>query len=594
MYMRKEMNKFIIKDIIVDKNRIDYDYCIEGEWKKFFDPITKFWVEYRLDIVGIPKSLAAVPLVSNVIVLASIFEAKIYVPYLDLDFYNSIPEFMNGFSNMYPMIEFHYEDLIVCDNILDSKKYNLNSGENKFLLYFSGGVDAYTSLIRHENEDLILLTVCGADTWYSNKIGFSEIIKKNEEIARLHKLPIVSCISTLRKFINEKEIYDYIYPLVNDNFWHGFQHGLGMIGLSAGYVYLFNLEKLYFASSFCENDENYTCGSDPSIDNFVHIGSSKVYHDGFELSRQDKIISLCDYVQTRKKPIKLRVCYSSMVGDNCCKCEKCVRTMMGLLAEGVDPIEFGFDQYNPKSMYSDLIKGLIKLSEVPDIAYALYGPIIAKYMKRFSYEECPSEIRAFCNADFKDVLSMLDTIRVQQAVENHMNLNNYSNNSQSELFYKWYIKSDNKRYGNLCDYAYQYSELKAPQTKDEWIGNHGFVLNSNEHVEVQGEKLIIDLKRGNVVFEGWAADFINDTPLAEVFVKIDDDYYCLNYGLENKNLAKRFKNELFSNIAFRAELPTQAFNQMKDKTISFFMIGFKEEKVFRYPEINYIVSIKCP
>ena len=63
------MNKFIIKDIIVDKNRIDYDYSIEGEWKKFFDPLTKFWVEYSRDIIGMPKSLAAVPLVSNVIIL---------------------------------------------------------------------------------------------------------------------------------------------------------------------------------------------------------------------------------------------------------------------------------------------------------------------------------------------------------------------------------------------------------------------------------------------------------------------------------------------------------------------------------------------
>lgn len=588
------MNKFIIKDIIVDKNRIDYDYYIEGEWKKFFDPLIKFWVEYSRDIIGIPKSLAAVPLVSNVIVLASIFDAKIYVPCLDLDFYNSIPEFMNGFVNMYPMIEFHYKDAIVCDNILDSKQYNLNNEEKNSLLYFSGGVDAYTSLTRHENEDLVLLTVCGADTWYNNKFGFNEIIKKNKEIARLHKLPIVSCISTLRKFINEKEIYDYIYPLINDNFWHGFQHGLGMFGLAAGYVYLFNLERLYFASSFCENDENYNCGSDPSIDNFVHIGSSKVYHDGFELSRQDKIVSLCNYVKAKKKSIKLRVCYRSMAGDNCCECEKCVRTMMGLLAEGADPIEFGFDQYNAKSLYSDLIKGLIKLSEVPDIAYALYEPIIAKYMKRFSYKECPNELKAFYKADFKDVLSMLNTIRVQQDMEENINSNYQSNKNTSELFYKHYFKSDTKLYRDLCDYICQYSELKDPQTKDEWIGNHGFVLDSNEHVEVQGENLIIDLKRGNVVFQGWAADFINDTSLAEVFVKIDDNYYCLNYGVENRNLAKRFKNELFSNIAFRAELPTQAFNQMKDKTISFFMIGFKEEKVFRYPEINYTVSIKHP
>lgn len=30
------MNQFIVTDIIIDKNRIDYEYTIEGDWKKFF------------------------------------------------------------------------------------------------------------------------------------------------------------------------------------------------------------------------------------------------------------------------------------------------------------------------------------------------------------------------------------------------------------------------------------------------------------------------------------------------------------------------------------------------------------------------------
>lgn len=82
------MNQFVIKDILIDHSRISYDYDIIGDWKRYFDPVTKFYVDYGEDITGIPKSLAAVPLICNVIVLASLLNAKIYTPSLDMDFYN--------------------------------------------------------------------------------------------------------------------------------------------------------------------------------------------------------------------------------------------------------------------------------------------------------------------------------------------------------------------------------------------------------------------------------------------------------------------------------------------------------------------------
>ena len=433
------MNTFIIKDIIIDKNRIDYEYVIEGEWKKYFSSTDMFWVEYSKDIEGMPKALAAVPLISNIIVLASIFDARIYVPYLDEDFYFSIRQFMNGFAHMYPMLQFNYEDVIVCEQIIDTKKYNIKKEENKALLYFSGGVDAYTSLIRHEQEDLILLTVCGADTWYNNKIGFREIIRNNEEIANLHKLQIVSCISTLRKFINEKELYDYLYPLINDNFWHGFQHGIGMFGLSAGYVYLFDIKKIYFASSFCEKDENYTCGSDPSIDNYVRIGSSEVCHDGFELSRQDKVASLCKYSKVNGRKLYLRVCYSSAIGVNCCECEKCVRTMLAILAEGYDPREFGFEQFDIHKIFSRLMIALKNFSEVPDIAYAIYGEIISKLINIYSYEESPNELKIFYSGNFKDIMLMLNSIRLQEQIEANENENSHKENKTYNMLHIKYI-----------------------------------------------------------------------------------------------------------------------------------------------------------
>ncbi|WP_167958233.1 hypothetical protein [Anaerosporobacter faecicola] len=582
------MNTFIIKDILVKENRIDYEYVIEGEWKKYFSTKAEFWVEYSEDIEDMPKALAAVPLVSNVIVLASIFNAKIQVPCLDKDFYESINAFMAGFANMYPVIPFKYQDVIYCDCIVDTKSNNRKNDDNNALLYFSGGVDAYTSLIRHEQENLILFTVCGADIAYNNEQGFLNIFEKNLQIAKKHNMDIVSCVSTLREFINEKEIYDYIFPLINDNFWHAFQHGLGMFGLAAGMVHCFDLKKLYFASSFCDKDEDYTCGSDPTIDNYVHIGSSVVCHDGYDLSRQDKIASLCRYRNEKNKKLELRVCYSSSKGENCCKCEKCVRTMLGILVNGGNPNEFGF-AYDRDTIYKNLVKALLVYSESPQIAYTIYNEIFEKLKLMYSYEDFPDEIKVFYNSDFYDVMRMLDVIRLQMVEEMKM-YEKTDENDIGSLLYKDYVEMDAKTHKRFIKQINQSSEIRPAQNTGYWIGNGGFMIDSNGDVNVQSSTIIITRKKLSIIIEGWAADFMNGSPLALLTVKLNNKIYSANYGGENNNLAKHFGNAAYRNIVYDIVLPFKELE--KAKKISFCMYSYDGDQLICYPDIEYAIVVK--
>lgn len=266
--------------------------------------------------------------------------------------------------------------------------------------------------------------------------------------------------------------------------------------------------------------------------------------------------------------------------------------MLAILVEEHDPKEFGFDRFDKQRIFSDLIAALKKLSEVPDIAYALYGEMISKLKKIYSYDECPNEIKIFYHASFIDIMLMLKSIKIQEETEKNNNINLHSYAKNGELFYKQYLRTDMKRYQELCEYAYQYSVLYPTQKVDYWIGNSGFTLDNNEHVEEKYPNIIIHSKRGNVVFEGWAADFVNGTPLAELFVIIDNNYYNLNYGLENIDLAKHFNNDLLSEIAFRAEIPLDVFKKIKNNEISFCLISYQGEKMIRYPEIKYIVSVE--
>ena len=81
-------------------------------------------------------------------------------------------------------------------------------------------------------------------------------------------------------------------------------------------------------------------GSHPSIDNNIAWADVKVIHDGYELSRQEKIKYIAKYPEYLTH---LKVCFSSGSNYNCCRCEKCLRTIIALILEGRDPKKCNFN-----------------------------------------------------------------------------------------------------------------------------------------------------------------------------------------------------------------------------------------------------------
>lgn len=115
------------------------------------------------------------------------------------------------------------------------------------------------------------------------------------------------------------------------------------------------------------------------------------------------------------------------------------------------------------------------------------------------------------------------------------------------------------------------------------------MIDSNGDVSVSAQDIAIKRKTEIVVLEGWAADFVNGVPLTTIVVKLNSKMYYVDYGYENLNLAKRFKNDLFSNIAFRVEIPYDELR--KADKISFHLFSYQGEKFIRYPELEYTISV---
>ena len=328
-------NQIIIKDIKKHLNQIEYNYTLEGEWKQYFNLEQKLCMEYSQNIEEVPDSIAVIPLVCNILPIAWIVDANIRIQELDRQFYDSINEFKKGYIKMYPHIKF--EGNIIVNEIIE----NQYETTGKSGIFFSGGVDAYFTLLSHIEEKPILMTIWGADVTLNDEVSWNTVKTDIAQTAKQFQLEERYIKSSFRTFLYEEKLNELVYNRVSDLWWHGFQHGIGIISHAAPIIYIERLNQIYIASSFSIKDQgNITCASDPSIDNFVKVANCKIIHDGYEYTRQDKIEKIC----TNNKKMKLRVCWQiNNKGKNCSKCEKCIRTIMEIVAEGKNPIDYGFE-----------------------------------------------------------------------------------------------------------------------------------------------------------------------------------------------------------------------------------------------------------
>lgn len=330
------MNKIVLKETNLSENVIEYKYEIQGNFTKYFTSKRSYKIKYTESIVNVPKSICNIQFVSNILPLVWIFDAELYLDELDYNYNESIDEFKNGYIKMYNYLDLKGKIYI---NKIIKNEYKLSS---KVGAFFSGGLDATSTVVSHYEEKPLLINIQGSDVNLKYKNVSQNVKKYLKNVADNLELNITFIESEFRTLINERVINKYIKKLVHDNYWHGFQHGIAIISHAAPISYLYGLEKVYIASSFSEKN-HAPCASDPTIDNFVKLSLTKVIHDGYNFDRIDKSKNVADFINKYNKKINIRVCLDDYRVDNCCKCEKCYRTIFNVAANGYDPSIIGFD-----------------------------------------------------------------------------------------------------------------------------------------------------------------------------------------------------------------------------------------------------------
>lgn len=387
--MQRE-NIFKIKSVSVGKNRIDYDYEIRGEWSKYFNTEEKLFLEFSEEISALPESVAVLPLLGNILPIAWTCDASIIVSSIDKSFYDSIPDFKKGFIEMHPMISFKGE---LKAGVVEQ---NTLTGGSGCLALFSGGVDAFNTLVCHIDEKPTLVTLWGSDVKLNDVSGWKNVSDHVDSVCSEFGLDKVTVKSNFRTVIREGAL-DSLVTEAGDGWWHGFQHGLALLTHTAPIAYVQKKSIVYIASSFTIEDKGISSASDPTIDNFIRFGSTRVVHDGYEFDRQMKIRNIIDYVKQSGHRIRLHVCWVSTGGRNCCRCEKCIRTILGLYAAGADPKEYGFD-------YSDLSEVCLLFKNMRWVVnqwnlVSTYSTIQKWLRDRYTLMEVEPNLRWFYKAD---------------------------------------------------------------------------------------------------------------------------------------------------------------------------------------------------
>ena len=148
------------------------------------------------------------------------------------------------------------------------------------------------------------------------------------------------------------------------------QHGISVASHMIPIAYQYNIPQCYIAANFSkkQSDAQYSALW-PTINDPMRYGQGRFKVTLFELDRVERIALIRDYTNanpTMKGKIHLHVCWETATGKNCCRCEKCLKTLLGMKSLEMNVSDYGFFEY--PNIYLNL-KSKIQQGEIQGIIF---------------------------------------------------------------------------------------------------------------------------------------------------------------------------------------------------------------------------------
>jgi hypothetical protein len=337
----------------LEGTRVTFPFSCSPRLRKYFRE-TALRVAYDVDVRGVPPSILAIPVVANVVSVAWAAGADLHVDRLDATFAAALDDLRRAFKAWYPKLALDTE--VRC-----AERVANRFDPHGYGLLFSGGVDSTTSYIAHRAQRPTLFMVWGTNPpwavkrhWRIDEDAFwARIQARYRRFADAEGVPIHFLTTNMRYFVDEARLnQDFRYDLYagRGNWWIDLHHGLALLGLCAPLTQVKRLDTLLISSNgdTAEVARTRPYGTRSWNCNAVRWADVRARLSGSPLTRQEKIRRfLKPFVNDLGKAPFLNICWNhdaqtQFVEINCGRCEKCQRTIAGLLLDGVDPTRLGF------------------------------------------------------------------------------------------------------------------------------------------------------------------------------------------------------------------------------------------------------------
>lgn len=184
-------------------------------------------------------------------------------------------------------------------------------------LFFSAGTDSTYSFLRHQNEITDLIFIRGFDIALKYRPMLDEVADAIGQFAAHFGKNLIQVETNLQPFLNRFETWNLSY---------------GAALAAVGHLLPADFRKIYIAAAYPAHIK-VPAGAHPDLDPLWGTEGLEFVHDGQEADRIQKIPLIAEYPIALQS---LRFCLRPQSGAyNCGRCEKCLRSMIFLRAQGI-------------------------------------------------------------------------------------------------------------------------------------------------------------------------------------------------------------------------------------------------------------------
>lgn len=196
--------------------------------------------------------------------------------------------------------------------------------DGRAILVFSGGVDSCFTAYRHTKNATnpfprrlaAGVMVQGFDIPLDQPDVFDRAAVKSRELVGTLGLDLLTVATNLREHVGDWT-HSFGAALASVLMLFQGRFGQGLIAQGIGYG----------------PNQYYVNGSSPAIDPLLSSGAMEIVPDAAGYPRAEKILAMKDWSEFLRL---LRVCWrGAQLDRNCCKCEKCIRTILIFRALGL-------------------------------------------------------------------------------------------------------------------------------------------------------------------------------------------------------------------------------------------------------------------